>query len=357
MTKIHDIKYIDEINYAIEGFSSGDEECSLQMIIKMMQDEHFKAFMKESKYLVQVVYAMANAKTPTRLCSEALHVITEAFNPYSFEDMDALFGILLQILNSSLCNECMHSCIASQVNKIIGIMRRIPIRWYCRYTECIDLEKLIHELQILIGKRVVKWSRFVCLVLSTCCKFTLEDKFIGRMLTRRDYRTLGIYTQSEENVVRLASRDFVMHRLANAVRSEFGNRSRKVISMNDSELCTSTNAVVIIDRIDAHEKASNTSRCENAKRDLLAVMINLACVNICLDIPLKLIEEMHNTTDSTTKCYAAMLLLVSPNFMNELPCIDVESLKQNARRLEYAANCLVSKTHLSRLISLLYKSG
>ncbi|KAH9411996.1 hypothetical protein HK407_02g04440 [Ordospora pajunii] len=353
MTKIHYIKYIDEINYAIEGFSSGDEVCSLQSIAKMMHDEHFKAFMKESRYLMQVVQAMSRAQTPRRFGNEALHIIAEAFNPYSFEDMNVLFSILLQILNGSAYNELMPLWITLQASKIIGIMRRIPIRWYCRYTECMELEQLVFELQVLIGKRVLKWSRFLCLVLSTCCKFVLEDRFVGRMLTRREYKTLGIYTQSEENVAKLAQRAFVMHRLEDAVCSEFIGRNSEVIDANANGVCTSTNAVGVLGRLDVYEKASNRIGRENARRDLLAIVINLGCMGVRLDIPLRLVEEMHRAADGVTKCYTAMLLLISPNAMDELPWIDIEELKENARRLEHVTECLVSKTQLSKLISLM----
>lgn len=340
--RAQEIKYSDEMDYAVEGLMRGDVAESLDAIATQMQNEGFKAFIRESGHLDEVVCAVSGKPMSGPACTAVLRILSQVFNPYSFGDLEGLFKVMVEVLGELLDTTQAHGvCIKSETRAVVEILQRIPIRWYPGLCKCMELEKLVFAWQVCVAKGVVGWSRFLCSVLAACPGFELSDQFVGMLLRqRRGHEVLVRHTTLEANVTRLSLSLSFRECLQDAVAKEFSDATGKESKKEHSGRPT---ALV------------ETGRARPAglrrKRSLVMVLINLVDKSFSIDIPLALIAKAYYSVDRMTRCYIAVLLLISSpgNEGRTVPQVCREDLWRDAGRLLSAGGSFLSEGVAARL--------
>lgn len=359
------MKYLDELDYVVDGLMNGEIFESLALVCTLLKDERLRMFAGESRHLNEIVQILLEREVlDPHICAVALDVILQCFNPYSFVNLPELFGILLVIFDSLLLDGSAGkpANIGSKARKIRTILEKIPIRWYKRYSGCAELEKLVYGLQICIGKKMLGYSRFVCSMLRILYEFELEEGFIVSLLeVKEDYEILVNYTMSEENIRKLGSGLKFMSALKEITLKELGNiaqgykdidvlSSRDDLSSTVSDLPASSSGPNSLRPV--HQETSKETSCQESGtegelgsgilRSLLMILINLADKSYYISIPVNIMEKAYCVVDGITRYYLAIFLLISHRVNG-----DARGLSISAAELKREVKELISHPGLS----------
>nr|AGE95560.1 hypothetical protein ECU02_1510 [Encephalitozoon cuniculi] len=357
--KTQEIKYADEVDYIVEGLDNDEIDTSLELVVDLMGDERFKAYMRESRHLSEMVQVMLRKRISESARNVVLEILSQVFNPYSFGDLKDLFKILLMVLDGPVSNGTLidsSACARSKARVIMEILERIPIKWYSKFSECVELERLVFFLQICMSNKVVRWNRFLLSFLVTYPEFELNEDFVSAVLKKgRSYEILVNYTALKANVGKLSLSPSFRQCLKRAVLEEFteSKRDKSLECMLKGRVPTPAVSLVL-----KHEKNVNLkgNRVQNLKRktDLVIILINLLGRDFYLDISLGLIAKAYYSVDQVTRCYIAVLLLFSMQNLEKDAMKDVciEDLKKDARHLLFDPMPRLSKEILDKLIEI-----
>lgn len=352
MDRIQEIKYIDDMDYIVEGLDNDEIDESLRLVIDSIADERFKTYMKESRHLEEMIQIMSRKKISVSASNMILEILSQVFNPYSFVDFEGLFRILVAIFDDLLVEGTLFdpsSCIKPKTKSIVEILERIPIKWYPGLSKFIELKKIVFTLQVCMSKRIVKWNKFLLSLLMECPEFELSEDFIRILLRKgRNYEIVANYTTLEANVGRLSLSSNFKECLKKVVLREFvKDKSSRGLGYIQRE--SSSHAVRSIPK---HKRED--TRILNRRKYLMIILINLVSKNFCLDIPLDLIARAYHTVDEITRCYMALFLLIfiQDSEKDTIQNACIEDLKKSARCLLLDSSTCLSEDILSRLIKI-----
>lgn len=347
LTKTQEIKYIDDVDYVIDGLMNNETVESLGLINDLLSNEEFRVFMSESKHLNEIVQMLLEIKVKdTDVCIMALELIFQCFNPYSFANLQDLFDILLVIFDGLFSSR--EHTFRMEIKKASDILERIPIKWYRNYSGCINLERLIFGLQICAGRGILRCGGFVCSLLKFFPRFELEDGFVVKVLrSRRNYEVLVNYTSYEKNVERLSLNLQFKQALQSLILQEFVKKNTETkktsMSLEPMEAATSSPGT----RAQGYYK--------DFLKNLIVILINLLDKNCFIDVPISAMEEMYHIVDDMTRCYLAVLFLtfIRECKENEELNISLSDLRSEVRKLISMPSCAMSESAAARLIKLI----
>ncbi|KAG5859596.1 hypothetical protein KMI_06g11230 [Encephalitozoon hellem] len=352
MNRIWEIKYTDEMDYIVEGLDNDEIDESLMMMVGLMDDERFKTYMKESRHLEEMIQVVSKKKISKSASSMLIEALSQVFNPYSFTDLGGLFKTLLMIFDDLLLDRTSldsFSCIESKTKAIVEILRKIPIKWYSRLSKCVELRKIVLGLQVFMSEGIIKWNKFLLSLLAECPEFDLSEGFIEILLKKgKNYEVIANYTKLEENVGRLSLSPNFKTCLRKAVLKEFiENKSCRSLEDVPKENFSDTIPSVL-------KRREESPRVLNRRKYLMIILVNLVSKNFHLGIPLDIIARVYYTVDKVTRCYVALLLLISiqGSEKDAIQSAYAEDLKENVRCLAFDPCRYLCKEVLDRLVEI-----
>ncbi|ADM11144.2 uncharacterized protein Eint_021480 [Encephalitozoon intestinalis ATCC 50506] len=358
--KIREIKYADEMDYIVEGLVNNEIEESLRLILDLTNDEKFKSYMKESRYLDEIIQVISEKGVLETTSGMVLEILSRTFNPYSLVDFKGLFKVLAMAFNRcEVENISAESsiCVQREANFITEILEKIPIKWYSKFSNHTELRKVVFSLQMCTSRKVIEWNKFLISLLMKHPELGIIDDFASILLKKgRNYEVIANYTMFRENAEKLFLSENFRQCLRRVVIKEFikdkdYKRPRYMLKgLTPKSLVLPVPETKKKESLGGIEKDSKSL---SRKRFLIIILINLLFRDFHLDIPLSLIERAYYSVDEITRCYIAILLLsIEYSEKNTVQSIHVEDLKKDARHLLSISNTCLCEEILNRLIKI-----